>query len=77
MHAPKTARVTQYDRKQMEAYIRLLDAEAANVEWADAAHEILGLDPTDQHARTCWQSHLNRARWMTEFGYRQLVQDRN
>jgi hypothetical protein len=33
---------------------------------------ILKLQPSD-HARTILRSHVKRARWMTENGYRQLL----
>jgi hypothetical protein len=36
---------------------------------------VLHLDPAEnpEHAKRIWASHLARARWMTENGYRHLL----
>lgn len=67
--------VTDYDRAHLPAYLRLLDADAAHADWREAASVILGLDvAADPHrARRIHQVHLDRARWMSSSGYRQLA----
>lgn len=73
--APAAQAITAYDRTHHRTYLRLLDAEAAGADWRDAARDILALDCTadPERARRIWQSHLDRARWMTTTGFRLLV----
>jgi hypothetical protein len=73
--APSLPNVTPYDQSRFAIYLRLLDADAAHAPWEIVALEVLGLDVTYDPiaARATWQSHLFRARWMTEFGYRDLL----
>ena len=59
--APR-GRVTEYDRRQMALYAALLDAEGAGAGWEDAATNLMGIDPTQDGSKACWQSHLERAR---------------
>ena len=65
--APSAAVLTGYDR--------LLDAETDGADWTEVARIVLHLDPDREpdRARRAWQSHLARARWMTEHGYRHLL----
>jgi hypothetical protein len=73
---PDEPRVTAYDMAHKILYLRLLDAAAEGADWQDVARIVLGLDPdhdADQ-ARRIHDSHLARARWMTEAGYRDLLQ---
>lgn len=62
--------MTQYDRIQMLAYARLLDAERDGFNWTDVALEVLDLDVAADAAgaRQCWQSHLDRAHWIAGEG---------
>ena len=72
---PDEPRVTAYDLAHKILYLRLLDAAAAGADWREVARIVLGLDPdrdADQ-ARRIHDSHLARARWMTEAGYRDLL----
>lgn len=72
---PADERVTDYDRTHLVTYMRLLDAENDDADWEEAVHVIFGIDPTrdrDRAARV-HASHLARARWMTENGYRDLL----
>jgi predicted SprT family Zn-dependent metalloprotease len=72
---PDEPRVTAYDLSHKVAYLRLLDAAAEGADWREVARLVLGLDP-DRHpeqARRIHDSHLARARWMTEAGYRDLL----
>lgn len=73
--APTSATVTQYDERHLITYLRLLDAAAQNVHWRKVARGVLHRDPSRQtgRVRRCWESHLARARWMSEHGYRQLL----
>ena len=53
----------------------LLDAEAEGADWREGARIVLECDPDAEfdRARRCWEAHLMRARWMTEHGYRHLL----
>jgi hypothetical protein len=72
---PASPELTDYDRKHLALYIRLLDAADAGADWREVARVVLKLDPDHdvQRARCVYDSHLARARWMTEHGYRQLL----
>jgi len=73
--APSTPHVTEYDERHHRTYWRLLDATAENADWREAVHIIFGIDPTaePERARLVYDSHLARARWMTETGYRHYL----
>ncbi len=73
--APTGGELTAYDEVHMVTYLRLLDADREGVPWKEAALAVLHRDVRDDPRRTkrCWRSHLDRARWMTETGYRQLL----
>lgn len=75
---PESQEITKYDREHMKLYIRLLDAAADGADWHEAVSILFGLD-TDlepERARRVYDTHLARARWMTEHGYRKLVRER-
>jgi hypothetical protein len=65
--------LTGYDMAHLVTYLRLLDADAEGAAWQEAARIVLSLDvETDlERANRVWASHLARAKWMTEQGYRQ------
>lgn len=73
---PKSAVLTEYDRAHTTLYLRLLDADADGADWRDVVSVLFGLDAAhdENRARHIHDSHLARARWMTERGYRQLLQ---
>jgi hypothetical protein len=73
--APRATGMTPYDQEHFVTYARLLDAEADRADWRDAARVILRRNPDADpcRARRCWQSHLNRARWIATNGYQQLI----
>lgn len=73
--APTAATITGYDERHLITYLRLLDAAAQNVPWRQVARDVLRRDPSrkSSSAKRCWESHLARARWMSEHGYRQLL----
>jgi predicted secreted protein len=74
--APTVTVLTGYDEDHLVTYLRLLDAEAAGADWREVAKTVLRIDPATEpeRAHRVWKSHLRRARWMTEHGYRQLLQ---
>ena len=55
----------------------VLDAAADGADWREAVAVIFGIDPAaePERARRVHDSHLARARWMTEHGYRQLLSE--
>lgn len=67
--------VTPYDRMHLATYLRLLDADADGADPGEVARIVLGIDPCiePERAHRVHASHLARARWMTEHGYRHLV----
>jgi hypothetical protein len=73
--APEVAQLTSYDKQHLTTYLRLLDAEASNADWEEAAQIVLNLDPKadKSKARRAWESHLARAHWLTNNGYRHLL----
>ena len=68
--APTAAILTSYDERHAITYLRLLDAEADGADWREVARIVLHIDPEHEpdRARRVWESHLARARWMTEKG---------
>jgi len=75
---PLTDRVNAYDERHLVTYLRLLDAEAEGADWREVVRAIFGLDPMRDpvRAKLVHDSHLARARWMTETGYRYLLEPR-
>lgn len=76
--APSGPVLTDYDRAHFKLYMRLLDAQADGADWREAVSVLFGIDPEREadRARHVHDSHLARAHWMTEHGYRQLLRDR-
>jgi glycerol-3-phosphate O-acyltransferase len=74
--APSSPALTDYDRQHIKLYVRLLDAVADGADWHEAVSVLFGIDPAHEGERAwrVYASHLARARWMTEHGYRQLRQ---
>jgi hypothetical protein len=70
--APTDSVLTVYDEKHFITYLRLLDADAVGADWSEVARIVLHLDPKrdSDRARRTFESHLSRAKWMTEHGYR-------
>jgi hypothetical protein len=75
---PEGLRITPYDERHLATYLRLLDAEAEGADWREVVTVLFGLDVDrdPERAKTVHDSHLARARWMTETGYRYLVEPR-
>lgn len=66
--APSGTDVVDYDRRNLALYAALLEADDAGRDWRDAATSLMRLDVTDKQAEACWQSHLERARWIVGEG---------
>lgn len=73
--APDSSVLTKYDEQHLITYLRLLDAEKDAANWREVAKIVLHLDPAtdERRAKTAWESHLARAHWMCDNGYRQLI----
>ncbi|MBO0751587.1 MAG: DUF2285 domain-containing protein [Bradyrhizobiaceae bacterium] len=73
--APSADVLTPYDNDHLVTYLRLLDAAAEGADWTEVTRTVLGMDPErePERARASWQSHLERAQWLTAHGYRELV----
>jgi hypothetical protein len=77
--APSAPTLTAYDQEHVVTYLRLLDADAEDADWREVARIVLHLDPDREpdRARQAYDSHLTRAKWMTEHGYRHLLRAEN
>jgi hypothetical protein len=75
--APMVPQLTDYDFLMLERYLRLLDAESEGADWREVAQIVLKVDPDMHyvHAKRVYDSHIARAHWMTEHGYRQLLRE--
>jgi hypothetical protein len=62
--------LTVYDEEHVTTYLRLLDADAKGADWREVTRVVLHLDPEQEldRARRAFDSHLSRAKWMTEYG---------
>ena len=74
---PISQTLTAYDREHMVLYLRLLDSSRDGADWREAVQILFGLDTArePQRCRQVHDTHLARAQWMTEHGYRQLVRE--
>lgn len=72
---PASDTLTEYDERHLVTYLRLLDAAAEGADWREAVLVIFEVDPDEDVdlARQLHDSHLARARWMTQAGYRDLL----
>ena len=72
---PWSDQLTEYDEEHFITYLRLLDADAEGASKEEMARIVLGIDAAKEPERACkaLESHLARARWMTEHGYRDLL----
>jgi hypothetical protein len=73
--APAGSALTQYGEEHMITYMRVLDADQQGADWRDVSRTVLHIDPDREadRARLAFESHLSRARWMTQQGYRHLL----
>jgi hypothetical protein len=74
--APGGPALTEYDEEHVVTYMRVLDADQQGADWRDVSRIVLRIDPDRDadRARLAFESHLSRARWITERGYRFLLQ---
>lgn len=72
---PESDTVTAYDRAHFITYLKLLDADAAGLDWQTTVQTVLSVDPASdiKTARHIYEAHLARARWMCSTGYRHLL----
>ena len=73
--APIDPMLTAYDEQHLVTYLRLLDADAEGANWGEVAKIVLHIDPIrePERAKRAFDTHLARAKWMTEHGYRHLL----
>ena len=72
---PSDSVLTVYDEEHLITYLRLLDADAEGADWREVARVVRHLDPEHEpdRARRVFESHLSRAKWMTERGCPHLL----
>jgi hypothetical protein len=53
----------------------MLDANAEDADWREVSRIVLHIDPEQEpgRARRAFDSHLARAKWAAQEGYRQLL----
>ena len=75
---PQADTITDYDERNFVTYLRLLDAVAESADWQEVAAIIFQIDAhaEPERAKTVYETHLARARWMVRAGYRQLATQR-
>ena len=73
--APTDPDLTVYDEEHTVTYLRMLDADADNADWREVARVVLHINPAEQpdRARTAYETHLARAKWMSSYGYRLIL----
>jgi len=75
INPPVSKAITEYDPRCFKLYLVLLDAEKSRAKWEDIYEQVFGHEVgTDfRISRAQYQSHLERARWMTINGYSHLL----
>ena len=65
---PASETLTEYDHAHMVLYLRLFDAAEEGADWREVVEILFGLDPVKapERSRRVYDSHLARARWMTD-----------
>jgi hypothetical protein len=71
--APSDSVLTVYDEQHIVTYLRRLEVDAEGADWRDVARIVLHRDPESDRTRRAFESHLARAKWMAESGYRELL----
>lgn len=73
--APAGPELTAYDEAHLTDYLQLLDGADTDEDWQTLVVSVFALDPHAEpdRARRMYDSHLARARWMTEIGYAHLL----
>jgi hypothetical protein len=77
--APSASEITDYDRRHLITYLRLLDAVSDGVDEETIVRDVLKLVPgtSPERAERAYASHLARAKWMTQQGYHLLLNNPN
>lgn len=72
---PSGTALTDYDRAHAKLYVRLLDADAEGADWQEVVETLFGLSAKAEPERALhvYATHLARAKWMTENGFRQIL----
>ena len=72
---PQSDRLSAYDERHLVTYLRLLDAEKDEASWEEAVSSTFAIDPASEpyRAQRVYATHLARAKWMTEHGYKHLM----
>ncbi|MBN9567016.1 MAG: DUF2285 domain-containing protein [Alphaproteobacteria bacterium] len=75
---PAGAKLTAYDEAHLKLYVRLLDANAQKADWREIVEVLFGFDAEAEPERALlvYTAHLERAKWMTENGFCELLQGR-
>ena len=73
--APSDEQVTAYDRAHFKIYLRMLDAAQEAAAWEEVSSILLGIDPFREPARAkrAYETHLARAQWLANKGYKDLL----
>lgn len=73
--APSEDYITDYDRNHLATYLSLLYAAGEGHSEDEMVLEVLGMDPAFEpdRARHMLHSHLERARWLANSGYKHLL----
>lgn len=72
---PESPELTDYDRRHLKLYARLLDANAAGASWEDAFRILFATagDTEPNRAQRIHAAHLKRAEWMSTTGFNHLL----
>lgn len=72
---PQSDRLSAYDERNLVTYLRLLDAEKDEASWEEVVSIIFAIDPASEpdRWRRVYATHLARAKWMTQHGYKHLM----
>ncbi|MCA6116911.1 DUF2285 domain-containing protein [Bradyrhizobium sp. WSM 1738] len=73
--APADDILTPYDQEHAITYLRMLDADAEGADWREVTEIVLHIDPEREpiRARQAYETHLARAKWMSNCGYKLLL----
>ena len=76
--APSGETITAYDIAHAPLYIRLMDAAVEGLDWRAIAIRLFEIDPEQgpDRAQCVVESHLARALWMRDEGYKGLLRAR-
>ncbi len=72
---PWAEALTPYDEAHLGTYLRLLDAAKDGASDEAMCRQILNIpaDTAEANSSEILESHLKRARWMCEMGYKDLL----